>query len=169
MSTTTTCKMTKQRAKALDQEIREALVLTAEKVSEFILGKAWTHLGYESLQDWVKSLSDIRLGLPVVNLLAYELIASGEADDEIALSLRGVGPEGVANLRRQKAAGVPPNLASSSRGLMNRSRPHQIITVVNWNSRDEREAAAAEAEAAGMSLPEFLRHLALETAAADAV
>lgn len=153
--------MNKQQAAKLDKEIRSALVVTTEKIGAFILAKAWTYLGHETLADWVKTLSDIRLGSPVVNLLAYELISSGEADDEIALSLRGLGPETVADLRRQRNSKVPPTLA-------NRSKGRAIITVVNWKSRQEQDAVAAMAGDEDMSLPEFLRHLALEAVSANA-
>lgn len=159
--------MNKNEAKALDKEIRDALVVTAEKIEKFILAKAWRLLGHNTLADWVKTLSDIRLGMPVVNLLGYELIASGDADDEIALSLRGIGPEGVANLRRQRNAGVPASAANQYKGPR-RNRCAQIITVVNWKSRDEQNAVAAIAEAEDMSLPEFLRHLAIEAASVSA-
>jgi hypothetical protein len=93
-------------------------------IDEIIDAQDWKTLGYDTfIQYWIDRFSDITAGLDQRSVVVYAMIGEGNSDNDIAVAVKGIGPEGVANLRRQKDSGVPPGQASAT-SKPSRPRPN---------------------------------------------
>jgi hypothetical protein len=104
----------------------EAYVRT---IDDIIDAKDWMTLGYNTfIEYWIDRFGDITAGLDLRPQIVYIMIDEGNTDDEIAVAVKGIGPEGVANLRRQKNSGVPAGKADVNR-KPSRARPKALTTT----------------------------------------
>jgi hypothetical protein len=83
-------------------------------IDEIITAQDWKTLGYNTFIDyWIDRFGGITARLDLRPRVVYAMLDEGGTNDAIADAVKGIGPEGVANLRRQKAAGVPPESADA--------------------------------------------------------
>jgi hypothetical protein len=102
-------KLSKMQAKRLSNEIRDGLVVTAQKIEMFINGQGWIALGHSSFEAWwnAEHLSDTLLGREIRPIIVIQMIENGMSDMEVSLKVKGVSPSTVSNIRRQKEIGIP--------------------------------------------------------------
>lgn len=88
--------------------------INAERILEEIIEKrAWEPMGYESFSEaWTAQMADITIATEIRPHVVYQMLTEGASADEIAGAVKGVGPERVESLSRQKRNGVPPGDAS---------------------------------------------------------
>ena len=85
-------------------------------IKEGIANQDWKTLGYNTFLDyWTDRWGDIAPTPDILPHVVYEMLNEGNTNDAIADVVTGVGPEGVANLRRQKNSGVPAEKADANR------------------------------------------------------
>ncbi|WP_156442347.1 hypothetical protein [Mycobacterium sp. IS-1556] len=84
-------------------------------IAEVIERRAWEPLGFETFTDaWrAQGLADVTLPVETRPYVVYQMLGERVPTDEIALLVKGVGPQTVESLKRQKSNGVPPSAASS--------------------------------------------------------
>jgi hypothetical protein len=101
---------TKKRARELEKAVREGLVGAEKALKEFIVGEGWVVLDYPSFGAWYDAtLSGITLASQLQADAIYALLTEGEEAEEVAKKVRGIGPETVKSINRQRKAGVPAN------------------------------------------------------------
>jgi hypothetical protein len=77
-------------------------------IGEIITAQDWKTLGYNTFIDfWVDRFGKIAPTWDMIPHVVYEMLAEGNTNDAITAAVIGVGPERVANLRRQKTSGTP--------------------------------------------------------------
>ncbi len=113
--------MTTRTAGEVDEAIRlwdqlqAGLFLVEDTIQEIILKKAWEPLGYESFfEAWDDKMSHIELAKQLNIRVAYQMLAEGVDVDRIALAVKGVGPETIKNIKRERENGVPAHAARGS-------------------------------------------------------
>lgn len=110
--------ITKAQAVSLWDDLRGHMVNAEACIAEIVATKAWEPLGYLSFADaWAARMQGVPLATDGMKAhVVYALIESG-LDDAGVLGATGigsrVGPASVEALRRQKSAGVPPDLATT--------------------------------------------------------
>lgn len=112
MTTTKTRGISKKNAEALWNELASNLLAAEESIKEIIKNRAWEPLGYESFYEaWNDRMSHIEIARDFRGIIVYQMLAEGRSDNEIAHSVKGVGPETALGFRRDRAAGVPADKA----------------------------------------------------------
>jgi hypothetical protein len=85
-------------------------------IGEIIAAQDWKTLGYNTfIEYWIGRFSDITETLDNRRRVVYAMLDEGGTNDAIADAVKGITTEGVANLRRQKASGVPAEKADAMR------------------------------------------------------
>lgn len=126
--------ITKAAAGKMWDELRGHLVNAEKCIAKIIDAKAWEPLGYTSFAEaWAARMQGVPLATDVMRAhVVYAMFDAGLDDAEV-LDATGigsqVGPRSVAALRRQKAAGVPPELASTRVKAHYRKKPGAPRTV----------------------------------------
>jgi hypothetical protein len=88
--------------------MRKTIIAIIEK-------RAWDP-NYESFaKAWADKMFDTTVPVELQPFVVYQMLDEGLTPDEIAKAAKGVGSVVAENLKRQKANGVPPRLASSTR------------------------------------------------------
>lgn len=106
--------LSKQQAAQLQSEIRDAITLTAAKIEQFTTGHGYKALGYPTFTAWwAAEMSDVPAASALTGIV-YAMLGEGTPYDQIAATVKGVGPQTVAALARQFDNGVPPQLASTA-------------------------------------------------------
>lgn len=141
-------------AKKLTEEIISGLVVTAEKIEKFIAGRGWIAMGYDGFPEWYDSegLAQLTLGQEIRPHIVYAMLGEGKSDIDIALSIKGVGPENVRALRRQKANGVPARYTTVRRhSRRTPAKPPEMLhlhigprKLAAWRKREEHEGRSVE-------------------------
>lgn len=151
--------MAEQVARELLAGIREGLLNAERLLAELIAGRGWAVLGYVSFQEmWAEELADIRLATDAMrSAVVYALLAEDLSDEQVLDALGGrVGDEAVAALRRQRANGVPPHLASTRVRAHRRNLPHQPTDFRIRLTPDERANWKAAIEAHGHNVEDWM-------------
>ena len=81
-----------------------------EAIAEIIATQAWKPLlGYKTLAEaWdANHLSETEFGAAAMARIVYRMLEEDTTPDEIADKVKGVGPERVKTVARQRKAGVP--------------------------------------------------------------
>lgn len=108
--------MTKKRAVQLTAEIRHNLLTADKALREFIAGRGWIALGCESFAEWFRdNLADITLAVELRIDVVYQLLAEGQTPEQAAKDVKGLGPDTVANIDRQRKNGVPASRVRTGR------------------------------------------------------
>lgn len=110
--------LSKTQALKMWANLRGHFVNAEKAITEIIAAKAWEPLGFASFAEaWADRLQGIPLATDSIRAhVVYAMVEAG-LDDAAVLAATGigsqVGPRSVAELRRQKAAGVPAGMAST--------------------------------------------------------
>lgn len=101
--------ISKKKALEVTQEIRNAFIVTTDKIEYAIAEEVWVPLGFASFTEWwAHYFSDLLLGNAIKAHVIYQMIAEGFSNDQIADVVPGVGPTTVNVVRRNKDSGLPP-------------------------------------------------------------
>lgn len=156
MTTTKTRGISKKNAEALWNELASNLLAAEESIKEIIKNRAWEPLGYESFYEaWNDRMSHIEIARDFRGIIVYQMLAEGHSDNEIAHSVKGVGPETALGFRRDRAAGVPADkakgkvLVSPFERKAPASEQYRLTLVF---SVEEIRAFSAKAKALGASV-----------------
>lgn len=109
--------MDKQEAERLWDEFRGALMHGERVLKDIIDNRAWEPMGYDSFVEcYMDRMAGVRLATDAVKAeVIYALFDSG-LDDEATTTVlgpgSGVGPVALAQLREQRAQGIPADLAT---------------------------------------------------------
>lgn len=136
MSTATD--LSKDTASSLWDELRDGFNSIEKTIIRIIEVEAWKPLGYATFAEaWNDRMSGVRLAGEVRAHVVYFMLSEGEDVDAISTTT-GIGTGSVADLKRQKSNGVPPEAATLVRQhRRNRPRPPFRLTVEL--SQEERE------------------------------
>lgn len=111
----------KLRANFLDQEL-----ILKEIISE----RAWEPLGYQTFADaWNAKMSHVTLFAEFRPHVVYQLLAEGSSPEDVAASVRGIGPESAEFLDRQRKSGLAADEASTVVREHNRKLPSPDDTL----------------------------------------
>ena len=100
-------------AMRLWDQLRMGLFLVEDTIQKIIEQKAWEPLGYESFfEAWDDKMSDISLAKEIQIRAVYQMLAEGVDADRIAMSVKGIGPATLENIKRERQSGTPPELAT---------------------------------------------------------
>lgn len=123
------------RAIELFDRLRDNWLDLADTWEQIIAERAWEPLGYETFfEAWDDKLSDIPLSRFVNVRAVYQMLAEGIDEDRIAMAVKGIGPETVRNIKRERENGVPPELAT---GRPPRQRPADKPIYVRPHGREK--------------------------------
>lgn len=107
--------LSKTQAAQLQTQIRDAITLTNTTIQAFIDGEGHRALGYPTFTTWwAAEMSDVSASSALTGIV-YAMLKDGTPYDEIAATVKGVGPQTVATLARQFDSGMPPELASTAK------------------------------------------------------
>ncbi|QFG05126.1 hypothetical protein SEA_DRE3_50 [Gordonia phage Dre3] len=106
---------TKKQADQLWSSLSSALVKAGDAIQKIIQTQAWEPLGYGSFTEaWADRMSGVPLAAELRPYIVYQMFSEGMDDDQVADAIgsgSGVGPASIANFRRERSNGVPPDLA----------------------------------------------------------
>lgn len=102
-------------AERLWDELRTGLFMAQSALVNIIAAKAWQPRHESFAKAWVERMADISIAAELRPHVVYQLIEDGLTEAQIADAVKGVGPAVVADLKRQKEHGVPPEVASAMR------------------------------------------------------
>lgn len=106
---------TKKQADQLWSSLSSALVKAGDAIQKIVQARAWEPLGYSSFAEaWADRMSGVPLAAEMRAHVVYQMFADGLDDDQVAEAVgagSGVGPASIANFRRERSNGVPPDLA----------------------------------------------------------
>jgi hypothetical protein len=101
-------KNTKKHANELVTTIRDGLLGAEKALKEFINGKYWVTLGFDSFKDWYDvTLADITLASELRPGVIVALLEDGEDPEQVAQEVKGIGPTTVKSIEAQRKAGIP--------------------------------------------------------------
>lgn len=149
----------RDEARALLNEIRHGLLDVERRLRALIAGCGWVALGYVSFQEmWSEELADIRLATDATRAtVVYALLAEDLSDEEVIEALGGrMDDDAVAMLRRQRAHGVPPHIASTRVRAHRRNLPHEPTDFRIRLDPDERANWKAAIEAHGHDVEDWM-------------
>lgn len=125
-----TAKMTKRQATALWGKLREHFVNAEDVIREIVDTRAWEPLGYKTFAEaWKATLSDVTLGVEIRPHVVYQMLGEGWSAEEVATAVRGLSPDGVESLERQRSNGVPADKAIVRRHLRKRPGPVGVMRL----------------------------------------
>lgn len=97
-------------------QLREHFVNAQAVIKQIIDNQAWLPLGYETFTEaWAARMGDVTLAKECRPHVVYQMLAEGVPADRVALNTKGVGPESVRELDRQRKNGVPSDYATTRR------------------------------------------------------
>lgn len=106
---------TKKQADQLWSSLTSALTRAGEAIQKIVQNKAWEPLGYASFAEaWADRMSGVPLAAEMRAHVVYQMFSDGLDNDQVADAIgvgSGVGPASIANFRRERSNGVPPDLA----------------------------------------------------------
>lgn len=115
MTTAVVSSMSAKQAAKLWQLLHSHFVNFERTLEEIIEKRAWEPMGYASFAEaWTAQMSDVTLASEFRPHVVYAYFDDNAPDEVIAASVKGVGPKGVAALRRQKGNGVPAGRATTT-------------------------------------------------------
>jgi hypothetical protein len=139
------------QAEALWDKLQHDFLDAQATIIEIIDTRAWEPLGYESFaKAWIDRMADITLAAELLPHVVYELLKERSVE-EVAHLVKGIGPEGVENLKRQQDEGIPAEQASPRRRPRTK-RAHRFLTIevepellATWKAKAEQaEKTVAE-------------------------
>src|SRR5258705_8968379 len=125
--------ITKRAARKLTEQFRSGLINAERAMQEIIADKAWEPLGYGSFTAWWdgENFGDITLATELRPHVIYTMLDEGQSVDAIAETVKGIGPELVKSVARQRRHGVPAGDVRVRRHDRGRpSAPYRIITEI---------------------------------------
>ncbi|HKS94584.1 MAG TPA: hypothetical protein VJV74_00460 [Terriglobia bacterium] len=108
-------------------QLRVGLFLVEDTIQKIIEQKAWEPLGYDSFfEAWDDKMSDISLAKEIQIRAAYQMLAEGVDADRIAMSVKGIGPRTVENIKRERENGLTADQArgAAPRTSATRDKPN---------------------------------------------
>lgn len=142
MSTTTTDpkNATVAWAENLWERLHKTFLDMEETLTTIIRSSAWIPLGYNSFTDaWAARMSDITLASEIRPHVVYAMLDEGATVEEIADTVKGVGPEQAENLKRQHDNGVPAKEASVVVSKHRRRLPQRHFVTIEIDGDTRRE------------------------------
>jgi hypothetical protein len=136
------------RAEKLWEKVRSGFLQAQQGLIEVIATKAWApHATFT--EAWNAYMAGITLASELRPLVVYQMITEGLADTEIADAVKGLGPEIVELLRRQKANGVPADLATTRKPQVKSPTVTVFLRIPraeaeDWDRRAERAGSTKE-------------------------
>src|SRR6476646_4707895 len=125
-------------------------------IGEIIANQDWKTLGYDTFIDyWIGRFSDTTETLDNRRRVVYAMLDEGNSIDAIADAVKGIGPEGVANLKRQKDSGMPAEKADANRKPA-RAKQRDSGTVFAHPGPDARAKWEKAAAILNMGMPDFV-------------
>ena len=138
-------KLTKAAAARMWDELRDGFTNVETQIVQIIEQRAWEPLGYASFAEaWAERLAGVRLATDECRAhVVYAMLADGLGDAEIVTGV-GIGDAAVANLRRQRALGVPARHARVRQHVRSLPRAPFIVKVeLDHETLAEYQAAAS--------------------------
>lgn len=133
----TTIDLTKYTASNLWDELRDGFANIEKTIIRIIEVEAWKPLGYKTFAEaWNDRMSGVRLAGEVRAHVVYFMLSEGEDVDAISTTT-GIGTGSVADLKRQKSNGVPPEAATLVR-QHRRNRPRAPFRLTVELPQEER-------------------------------
>lgn len=134
----TTIDLTKDTASSLWDELRDGFNNIEKTIIRIIEVEAWKPLGYATFAEaWNDRMSGVRLAGEVRAHVVYYMLSEG-ADVDAVSATTGIGAGSVADLKRQKSNGVPPEAATLVR-QHRRNRPRAPFRLTVELTEAERE------------------------------
>jgi hypothetical protein len=100
--------MTTRQAEALWSQLHEHFVNAQQAIKDIIAAQAWLPLGYTTFfAAWADRMADVTLAAEIRRHVICQMLAEGLTPDEVASATKGVGPETVTEIDRQRKNGVP--------------------------------------------------------------
>lgn len=161
-------RISKKRAEALWDDLRSALELSEEKISEIVKARAWEPLGYESFADcWADKLSDLRLSSELRAVVVYQMFDEGASVPEVSAAVPGVGPAegGLLKTAHSKKMSAKDAAVFSTVREHPRRKPSAPRFVRAELSPDELESVKSAAAFYEVSVDEFVKRSVLREAA----
>lgn len=145
-------------AEDLWEKLHKTFLDMEQTLTTIIASKAWEPLGYSSFTTaWADKMSDITLASEIRPAVVYAMLEEGATVEEIADTVKGVGPEQAETLKRQKDNGLSAKDASILVREHGRSRPqrHFVSIEVDGDTRQEwdRIAKAHDTTIEAIALP----------------
>lgn len=100
--------ITARQAEALWSKLHEHFVNAQQAIKDIIANQAWLPLGYDTFAAaWADRMADVTLAAECRPHVVYQMLAEGLTPDEVSLNTKGVGPDTVAEIDRQRKNDVP--------------------------------------------------------------
>ncbi|AER47603.1 hypothetical protein DS6A_49 [Mycobacterium phage DS6A] len=153
--------ISKRQADRLWDDLRGHFVAAQDAIKAIIKAEAWKPLGYDTFAEaWTARMGDVTLATEARPHVVYQMLAEGVPADDVALATKGVGPETVRELDRQRKNGVPADHAVVRRHLRRRpSAPDTLHVKLTAATLTEYHRVAA---AAGVTVEEVAREAIAE-------
>jgi hypothetical protein len=148
--------ISKKAAEELFASLHDQLVNVQQTIIRIIETRAWEKLGYESFADaWKSRLADIPLATQALKAHVVYTLLETETPAWIGENVRGVTPTAAREMKRQKNAGVPPELATHRVRQYERRNPSPPSTLHISVSTYEYQSWVATAERKGENLADY--------------
>lgn len=96
------------RALELWDQLRTGFLWSTDTIEEIIHNRSWEPLSYATFFDaWEEKMADIELAKHLNVRLVVQFLEEGVDEDRILDSVKGLGPVTIANIKRERAIGVP--------------------------------------------------------------
>lgn len=120
----------RQQAQTLWKKLHSHFVNAENVIREIIDTRAWEPLGYKTFAEaWKATMSDLTLAVEIRPHVVYQMLGEGWSSDEIAEAIRGIGPDGVEQLDRQRQNNVPADYAVVNRHYRRKPSPADTLHI----------------------------------------
>lgn len=126
-------------AEDLWEKLHKGFLDMEQTLMTIIASEAWKPVGYNTFAEaWTAKMSDITLASEIRPHVVYAMLDEGATVEEIADTIKGVGPEQAENLKRQKNNGVRAKDASTIVRKHRRRLPQRHFVTIEVDADTRR-------------------------------
>lgn len=122
--------LSKAKAEALWDKLATQFLEFEQTLKEIITQHAWEGAGYSTFAEaWNAKMRHVTLFAEFRPHVVYQLLGDGQSPDEVAASVKGIGPRGAEILDRKRKAGIPADVATVREHLRKKPEPADTLHI----------------------------------------